>query len=246
VRHLGALALLVLAFPAAARERLTVDPAVDVPVTAAAAAIWFLPEPPVPAPYDPGVAPHGLDGLAPTHPHAAAANASDAVLQIALWGGLAVSGIDGALDGDLPGRLLLQVEAAAIAGALTSITKAAATRPRPYTYGDHRVVRPADQVSFFSGHTSATAAAAFAAARGLDLTGDGSTGERVLLYGGAGLITAAVGTLRVAAGQHFPTDVIAGALVGGAVGFLVPELHRAAPGLTVGGGPDHLVLAMRF
>ena len=32
--------------------------------------------------------------------------------------------------------------------------------------------------------------------------------------------------LVVAAGDHFPTDVIAGALTGAAVGILVPHLHR--------------------
>ena len=31
---------------------------------------------------------------------------------------------------------------------------------------------------------------------------------------------------RVRAGQHFPTDVIMGALVGAGIGVLVPHLHR--------------------
>jgi membrane-associated phospholipid phosphatase len=36
---------------------------------------------------------------------------------------------------------------------------------------------------------------------------------------------AAVGGLRIAAGKHFPTDILAGAAVGSLVGYLVPRLH---------------------
>ena len=42
-----------------------------------------------------------------------------------------------------------------------------------------------------------------------------------LLFGAA----AATGALRVVAHQHFPTDAIAGAVVGFAVGWIVPALH---------------------
>jgi len=32
--------------------------------------------------------------------------------------------------------------------------------------------------------------------------------------------------LRYASGKHFPTDIITGALVGSAVGYFIPFLHR--------------------
>jgi membrane-associated phospholipid phosphatase len=35
-----------------------------------------------------------------------------------------------------------------------------------------------------------------------------------------------MGWLRVRGGRHFPTDVLAGLLVGGTVGWLVPHLHQ--------------------
>jgi len=47
-----------------------------------------------------------------------------------------------------------------------------------------------------------------------------------VVWGAAITIPAVMGYFRVAAGKHFPTDVMAGYLVGGAVGFLVPHLHR--------------------
>jgi len=47
----------------------------------------------------------------------------------------------------------------------------------------------------------------------------------LLLYGGAVL----VGTLRVAGGKHFPTDVVAGAALGSAVGWLTARLHPVTP-----------------
>src|SRR2546423_585667 len=44
----------------------------------------------------------------------------------------------------------------------------------------------------------------------------------------AGLAALGVGLLRVLAGRHFPTDVLAGAAAGAAIGLTVPRLHRRA------------------
>jgi membrane-associated phospholipid phosphatase len=38
-------------------------------------------------------------------------------------------------------------------------------------------------------------------------------------------IATSVAFLKIKAGYHYPTDVIAGALVGSGVGLLVPVLH---------------------
>ena len=54
----------------------------------------------------------------------------------------------------------------------------------------------------------------------------------------ASLATAGVvAWFRVASGQHFPTDVLTGAIVGSAVGFIVPELHRS-DGAALGASPS--------
>ncbi|HEY1406809.1 MAG TPA: phosphatase PAP2 family protein, partial [Spirochaetota bacterium] len=39
-------------------------------------------------------------------------------------------------------------------------------------------------------------------------------------------LAATVGFLRYRAGMHYPSDIIVGAIVGSAIGYLVPTLHR--------------------
>src|SRR5439155_994761 len=46
-----------------------------------------------------------------------------------------------------------------------------------------------------------------------------------LMYAGA----ASVAALRVAGGKHFPTDVIGGAVLGSAIGWLVARIHATVP-----------------
>ena len=63
-----------------------------------------------------------------------------------------------------------------------------------------------------------------------------NTTHKVLVWTGAIILPAVVGYLRVRAGRHFPTDVIAGYAIGGAIGYLVPFLHKMKPlkeGLTI-------------
>src|SRR5439155_19669771 len=47
----------------------------------------------------------------------------------------------------------------------------------------------------------------------------------ILLYAGA----VGVSALRVVAGKHFPTDVLAGAALGSASGWVVPTIHPPRP-----------------
>jgi len=47
----------------------------------------------------------------------------------------------------------------------------------------------------------------------------------VLLYAGA----LGVSVLRVAAGKHFPTDVLGGAALGTGIGWLVAKVHPTQP-----------------
>ncbi len=51
------------------------------------------------------------------------------------------------------------------------------------------------------------------------------TRNAALLYAGA----VGVASLRVVAGKHFPTDVIAGAALGSGIGWLVPTIHPTSP-----------------
>jgi undecaprenyl-diphosphatase len=61
-----------------------------------------------------------------------------------------------------------------------------------------------------------------------------------ITLGLATALTAFVSYERVRAGDHFPTDVIAGSMAGAAIGILVPHLHRhkeEAPAVWVGVSP---------
>lgn len=115
-----------------------------------------------------------------------------------------------------------------IAAALSGLSSLSSGRGRPYLYGTKAPVdvrtSAEGSLSFFSGHTSI----AFALS-----TSTFWTVKRVhprgplpwitLTLGTGAATTVAVG--RVMAGKHFPTDVMAGALVGASIGTLIPMLH---------------------
>ena len=112
---------------------------------------------------------------------------------------------------------------------VTAVTKGLTERARPYAYDsgaplDVRTNRDA-KTSFFSGHTSATAATCFYVGKVVSDYPFSKT-TKTLVWGAAAVYPAVVGFLRVDSGHHFRTDVITGYLAGAAIGFLVPHLHR--------------------
>lgn len=173
---------------------------------------------------------------------------ADAVSTVTV--GLAVVGPP-ALDWLLLGRgdallsdLVVFGEVLLVNGALVQIVKYSVQRPLPRTYaGDPALVRsPGGYRSFYSGHTSTAMAALTAAA----YTARRRYGEHVwpwLVVAGVG---ASVAAERVAAGRHFPSDVIVGAAAGTAVGLAVPWLHRRAPSLSLLPMRGGIMVAGRF
>lgn len=116
---------------------------------------------------------------------------------------------------------------------LTAITKGLVERARPYAYDpaaplDKRTSRDS-RVSFFSGHSSTTAATCFFLARVYSDYPFSKT-TKTVAWSAAAVYPAVVGFLRVDSGHHFRTDVIAGYVVGAAIGYLVPSLHRVMQG----------------
>ena len=112
---------------------------------------------------------------------------------------------------------------------LTLLTKYTVRRTRPFVYNQDapltKKLTPNAKGSFFSGHTSMTAANTFFAAKVFaDFYPDSPW--KPVVWGLGASIPAITGYLRVKGGRHFPTDVITGYIVGAAVGILVPHWHK--------------------
>ena len=137
-----------------------------------------------------------------------------------------LSGSDTGLE-DAATDSLVVIEAATFATLMSTMVKLATRRPRPGQYvADRAGTSIEDQLSFPSGHTTATAAATTAYATTFWLRHPDSP-ARYVVTAGAVAMTGAVGYARVAGGMHFYIDVLAGAVMGGVTGWLVPLWHRA-------------------
>ena len=125
---------------------------------------------------------------------------------------------------------ILYGEAILITTGLTYFVKGVALRSRPFVYNKEDFSLEDKQTisarhAFFSGHTSLTAASFFFTAKVFsDYYPDSKFKPYVWTV--AIVVPAMVGYFRVAAGKHFPTDVITGYAVGAAIGFLIPHFHK--------------------
>lgn len=124
---------------------------------------------------------------------------------------------------------LVIAEAALVSSALQILTSFAVARPRPRVYGDEASLESRSDAnaarSFFSGHVANTMATTVATLRTFQRLGKPDLGLAMFGVGLAG--SAFVGVSRVAAGSHFPSDVVIGAMVGAGVGLALPALHDA-------------------
>jgi len=84
--------------------------------------------------------------------------------------------------------------------------------------------------SFFSGHVASTATAWFFMAKVYGDFHPELGAKKLLFYGLAAIPTTVVAINRVKALRHFPTDTIVGGLVGGAIGILIPSIHKRTKG----------------
>jgi membrane-associated phospholipid phosphatase len=133
------------------------------------------------------------------------------------------------LKGERLKYLLMFGETVALNGGVTFLVKSLTDRKRPYFYDQDVSLQAKQSIdarkSFFSGHTSHSAAMSFFTASVFsDLYPNSKW--KPLVWAGAASIPAATAYLRVRAGLHFPTDVIVGYGVGAGIGLLVPFLHR--------------------
>jgi membrane-associated phospholipid phosphatase len=116
---------------------------------------------------------------------------------------------------------------------VTLTTKGLVGRYRPYLYNTDRSAQERSwrdeeeaALSFFSGHAAAAfAVATFTSKVFTDVHGRSAGTD--LLWGSSLSLAALTGYARIRAGMHYPSDVVVGALVGGAIGWLVPTFHRS-------------------
>jgi membrane-associated phospholipid phosphatase len=113
-------------------------------------------------------------------------------------------------------------QAVSVTAAATMALKVLLHRPRPLMYVPGPVT-PDDGRGFPSSHTSISFAVASAYAS--ILSRRGIAGQHKLEIATLLAVAATTGVLRVVAREHFPTDVVAGAVLGLGVGWIVPKLH---------------------
>lgn len=124
---------------------------------------------------------------------------------------------------------VIYFETLAFASVGINLSKGFVRRPRPYVYNSsvpEEEKQKADATnSFFSGHTTISAASTFFAAKVYFDYHPDSKWKPVVWFGAAA-IPVATGLYRYHAGKHFPTDVIVGYCWGALSGIIIPELHR--------------------
>lgn len=123
---------------------------------------------------------------------------------------------------------VMYVETLGLAYGLDSLLKSVVVRYRPYAYSTSTPADFSDSevtASFPSSHaTLAFSAAVFTGFVFDELNPDSNL--RPWVWASGLTVAVVVSTLRVASGDHFLSDVVAGSAIGAASGFLVPLLHE--------------------
>ena len=176
--------------------------------------------------------------------------ASDAATGILILGPALLLSLDADLLSALNDSVVIY-EAAFLGNVLAGVSTQTTSRARPYVYGDEA---PADlrltgegALSFFSGHTAFSFALATSTFWTYRRRHPESAAQWSILGGGLA-VAGLVGFARIEGGSHFPTDVLAGALVGLSIGTLVPFLHDLPLEVEVlpGSGGRSLALGAAF
>jgi len=162
-----------------------------------------------------------------TTSHSTALNTTTDVLVIAL-AALPVVTVPGLSFKRMATIGTMYSETLGLAYSLDSVIKAVVVRNRPYAYSSPS---PSDigsvdiSSSFPSLHSTVAFASAVFAGSVFDTLNPDSPYRWAVWGAGIGVATL-ISTLRVASGDHFVSDVVAGAALGSLVGFGVPLLHR--------------------
>jgi membrane-associated phospholipid phosphatase len=179
------------------------------------------------APCDPASL-SGVDRVA-LHTFSGSAGTASTPLLLGVIGFAGLASFDGATPAQRRGHVAVFASSLAWTFAATDWMKVLVRRKRPVLYTAGAAAAAADpnsQRSFPSGHASVAFAAAttyLVMAQRERLPHRGR--NAALLYAGA----VGIAALRVAAGKHFPTDVLGGAALGTGVGWLAAKVHPTQP-----------------
>jgi membrane-associated phospholipid phosphatase len=125
--------------------------------------------------------------------------------------------------------LAMYLETMSITGALFTLSAGIIDRSRPLVYGTRADINKRldanSQRSFYAGHTAATAAAGFFAAK-VFADFNPHSKARPYIWALAGTLPAITAYFRYEAGMHFLSDNVIGYVIGATTGFLVPQLHK--------------------
>lgn len=130
---------------------------------------------------------------------------------------------------DLAPVVTMYFETLMLSAVIPYVTKGITQRVRPFAYNenvplDEKQTKNAKR-SFFSGHTTVSfAMAVFVSTVYSDYYPDSPW--KPYVWAGTLSLATSVGILRYSSGSHFPTDIITGALVGSAIGYFIPFIHR--------------------
>jgi membrane-associated phospholipid phosphatase len=144
------------------------------------------------------------------------------------WGSVwaAIGLTAAALDRRRRGRWLAAAAVGPLAVGANFVVKLAIRRPRPQLAGLPPLAGAPSSLSFPSAHATSSVAAATAMSRI-------EPGARAPLYAIAALVCAT----RPYLGMHYPSDVLAGAALGYAIGRAVPGLDGLRPASVPAGSP---------
>ena len=124
---------------------------------------------------------------------------------------------------------VMAIEAILLTAAEVQLVKGLVKRIRPFAYNSRAPLsakKEADATaSFFSGHTALTATTAMYTAAVYTQTHPNRTRDP-WIWAGAAALPLTTGYLRYRAGKHFPSDILAGLIIGSLNGLLIPYIHK--------------------
>lgn len=129
---------------------------------------------------------------------------------------------------ELGTQLVMFMEVIALQSGVNLMVRSAEVWPRPFMFGSGGgKERNAHGTagSFYSGHSSAAFSIAVFSSTWFQESSPGSSWIPWVWTGSLAVASTMAG-LRVAAGKHYPTDVVVGAIIGSGIGWVVPLLHK--------------------